>query len=271
MNNMRKKRKFIHYMPVYGCIATGIIYAAIGVIALLSFLRIRHGGADESSMIAILNDYMIGKIGIWIIMLGTLSYIIWRLYETYTDPYGYGKTMKGVTKRTGIALSTVADILIVYASVRVLMGTGNIQTDGQPEEERQMVNDILQVSGGHWLVTGLGAIVLLTAVVQLLYGITRGYRERIDMEHFSSFKKNVIHLLAWAGYLARGIILGITGFFLIKAGVLENARFVVNTDKAFDFIGDEVGHVYFIIVAIGTICYGLFMFAQGMTYDTDKD
>jgi len=47
--------------------------------------------------------------------------------------------------------------------------------------------------------------------------------------------------------------------------------YIVNTNKAFDFIGDHVGHVYFILVAIATICYGVFMFAQGIAYDTDKD
>lgn len=57
----------------------------------------------------------------------------------------------------------------------------------------------------------------------------------------------------------------------IKAGITENARYVVNTDKAFDFIGDHIGHVYFILVAIATTCYGLFMFIQGIAYDTDKD
>jgi hypothetical protein len=57
----------------------------------------------------------------------------------------------------------------------------------------------------------------------------------------------------------------------VRAGIFNNAKYVVNTDKAFDFIGDHVGHVYFIIVAIGTICYGIFMVAQGIAYDADKD
>lgn len=35
--------------------------------------------------------------------------------------------------------------------------------------------------------------------------------------------------------------------------------------------GDHVGHVYFILVAIGTICYGIFMLAHGMAYDAEKD
>jgi hypothetical protein len=270
MKSTRKKRTVIHFLPVYGCIATGVIYAAIGVIAILSFFKVRHGGADESSLMAILNHHLIGKIVIWIILLGTLCYILWRFYETITDPYNYGKKVKGIIKRTGIALSTVADILIVYAAVRVLLGTSHYQPDGQPREERGMVQNMLQQSGP-WLVISIGVAYTATAVIQLFYGITRGYKERVDIERFSSFFRKVVHVLAWAGYFARGIILGIIGFFFMKAGVVENARYVVNTDKAFDFIGDHVGHIYFILVAIATICYGLFMFAQGIAYDIDKD
>lgn len=270
LKNAKNKRTIIHYLPVYGCIATGIIYAAIGVIAILSFLKIRHGGADEASMMAILAEYVIGKIVILIILLGTVCYIIWRFYETITDPYDYGKNVKGLIRRAGIALSTLADILIVYAAVRVLLGAGNIQRDGQPQEEREMVHHMLR-NYGPWAVISIGVVYLITAAIQFFYGITRGYRERVDIDRFSSFFRNTIHVLAWAGYFARGIILGIIGFFFVKAGFIENARYVVNTDKAFDFIGDHVGHVYFILVAIATICYGLFMFAQGIAYDTDKD
>ena len=32
-------------------------------------------------------------------------------------------------------MSTLADILIVYAAARVLLGADNIQTDGLPKEE----------------------------------------------------------------------------------------------------------------------------------------
>lgn len=265
-----EKKKIIHYLPVYGCIATGIIYAAIGVIAILSFLKVRHGGADESSLMAILAKYLIGKIIIWIILLGTLCYIVWRFYETITDPYDYGKDWKGLIKRGGIALSTIADILIIYAAVRILLGAGHIQPDGQPQEERAMVQKLLS-DQGQWPVIGIGVVYLVTALIQLWYGVTRGYRERVNIERFSSFFRHIVHGVAWAGYAGRGIILGIIGFFFVKAGITENARHIVNTDKAFDFIGDNVGHVYFILVSIATICYGLFMFAQGAAYDTDKD
>jgi hypothetical protein len=266
----RTKKNIIHYLPVYGCIATGTMYAGIGIIAILSFLKVRHGGADEASMMAILAEYVIGKIIIWLLLLGTLCYIVWRFYETITDPYDYGKNGKGVIRRAGIALSTIADILIVYAAVRVLLGAGNFQPDGQPQEERAMVHKLLKEQGW-WPVIGIGLGYLITAVIQLWYGITNGYRERVNIERYSQFMQKVIHVLAWAGYFARAVILGIIGFFFVKAGIRENEQHIVNTDKAFDFIGDNLGHVYFILVALATICYGLFMIAQGIAYDVDKD
>lgn len=222
-------------------------------------------------MLAILDDYLIGKIFIWIILLGTVAYIAWRFYETIADPYGYGNTPRGIARRTGVALSTVADLLIVYAAIRVLMGNDHFQADGQPVAEREMVSNLLQWKQGRWLVMGIGVIYAATAVVQLLYGVMRGYKERVNIDRFPAFVRHTVHVLAWLGYGARGIILGIIGVFFVKAALWEEARYIVNTDKAFDFIGDRIGHAYFIAVAIGTICYGLFMFAQGLSYDTNKD
>jgi hypothetical protein len=266
-----KRKKIIQYFPVYGCISTGFIYAAIGVIAILSFLKVRHGGADEGSMLAIINDYIAGKIFIWIILLGTACYVVWRFYEAITDPYQYGSKISGILKRITICLSTIADIMITYTAIRVLLGTGNIMLDGQPKGEQETIASLLTERWGNEVVILIGALVVVTAVTQLVYGVSGGYKERIDINHFSKRRKLVTHILAWAGYIARGIILGIIGFFLLKSGVEQNAKVVVNTDKAFDFIGDNVGHVYFILVAAGTICYGAFMFILGIAYNPRKN
>lgn len=265
-----RKKLLIRFLPVFGCISTGFIYLAIGVIAILSYLRIKQGGADESALVAFLNDYLAGRIFIWIILLGTVCYIAWRVFESISDPYDYGKSAKGLATRIGIALSTIADILIAYTAILSLFRSSDLDEHGRPEEQRQLVNDLLQLDWGGIIVTTIGAITLFTAIVQLIYGISKGYKERIDIGHLSDRSKNIIHFTAWYGYIARAIIVGIIGFFFIKAGLTESARHIVNTDKAFDFIGDHIGGLAFIIVAIGTISYGIFMFALGIAYDVDK-
>jgi hypothetical protein len=264
-------KKYFAYLAIVGCISTGIIYLGIGVLAMLSYLRVKEGGADESSMLAFFNEYLAGKILIWMILAGTVCYIIWRMYEAFTDPYEYGNKSSGVAKRTGIALSTVADIMIVYSAVTVLLGTSRSDVAGKPVEQREMVHNILQLKAGPELIIFIGCIVLITAGVQFFYGITRGYSERLDIAHFKESQKTAIHILAWIGYFARGIIIGLIGFFLLKSGITGDAQHVINTDKAFDFIGDNIGHTFFIAIACGTICYALFMFSLGVTYDADKD
>ncbi len=268
---MKRRRFFIHYLPVYGCISTGLIYLGIGTIAILSFLKIKDGGADESSMLAYLNGFVAGKLLIWIILVGTLCYIAWRIYEAITDPYEYGKSLQGKAVRTGIAMSSVADALIAFTAIQVLAGTTSIQQNGQPEAQRQMVANLLHESWGPLAIFAVGAVMSATALVQLVYGIRRGYRERLDIDHFSAAIRQATHLLGLIGYTARAVILGIIGFFFIKAAIVSDARYVVNTDKAFDFIGDHIGHVWFIVVAVGTIAYGLFMFMLGASYDVDED
>lgn len=265
------KRRYIRYLPIYGSFSTGMIYLGIGVIAILSFLKIKDGGADESSLLAFLNQSFIGKILFWVILLGTICFIIWRIFECITDPYEYGKGAKGLAKRTGIAMSTIPDALIALSAVQILFGKGNVQLDGQPVEQRQMVDTLLQEHWGDWVIISTGILICLTALGQFFYGITRGYKERVEMAHFSALKKRVTHVLAWAGYLARGIIVAIIGFSFLRAGIEKSAVHIVNTDKAFDYIGDHIGHFYFISVAIGTICYGLFMFVHGAAHDADKD
>lgn len=269
--SIQAKNTFFQYLPIYGCISTGLSYIGVGTIAVLSFLKVREGGADESSMLAILNEVIIGKIVLWIIMVGTACYIVWRIFEAVTDPYGYGKDLAGLGKRSGIALSTFADMLIVHAAIKVLLEIGDIQQSGEPREEREFVSNVLNESWGASAMTAMGVVVLVAAVVQLVYGVTRGYKERLDIHRYSKAAKATIHFLAWVGYCSRGIIVGITGFFLLKATFTRESEYVVNTDKAFDFIGDEVGHLYFILVALGTVCYGIFMIIHGIAYDQEKD
>jgi hypothetical protein len=271
MKARKRKGFFIHYLPVFGCFSTGLIYVAIGVIAILSFLRLKQGGADEGSLIAFLNDFLVGRIFIWIILSGSISYIIWRIYESLKDPYHYGTAAKGIALRTGIALSTIADALIAYSAILVLFGNTAIPENGQPRKQRQVAGSMLQESWGDWVLMAIGFIIIATALIQLVYGVAKGYGERMNASQYRPGARKTVYVLAVAGYIARGIILGIIGFFFIKAGLREKAYYIVNTDKAFDFIGDHVGHVYFILVAIGTICYGLFMFALGMAYNTGKD
>ena len=258
-------------LTLVGCFSTGIIYGSIGVIALLSFFRLKQGGADESSFMVLLNGFLVGRILTWLLVLGAICFILWRFYEAFYDPYKVGNDFQGVLLRTGAAFSSAADAFIALTALQALFSSQQGSNTGQPVQQRNLVADLLKHNWGQTIVLATGIIIALTALVLVFYGLSNRFTERIRAGDFSTGWRRTVHVIAYAGYLSRGVILGITGFFYMKAAVEENSSVVVNTDKAFDFIGDEVGHLYFILVAIGTICYGLYMFVLGLHYDIDAD
>ena len=265
------KRILLKAITLVGCFSTGIIYASIGVIAILSFLKLKNGGADESSFMVLLDGFFVGRVLNWLLIVGAICFILWRFYEAFKDPYNVGNDFQGLLVRTGAAFSSGADAFIALSALQALYNPQQGSNTGAPVQQRNLVADILQKDWGEPAVIAVGAIVLLTALVLVFYGLSKRFTERIRADDFSILWKRTVHVLAYAGYLSRGIILGVTGFFFIKAAVEKNSRLVVNTDKAFDFIGDHVGHVPFILVAVGTICYGLYMFVLGLNYDIDDD
>lgn len=266
-----KKRFLLKALTLTGCFSTGIIYGSIGVIALLSFFRLKQGGADESSFLVLLDGFLAGRLLAWLIILGAVCFVIWRFYEAFKDPYNVGSDTKGILLRSGAAFSSGADAFIAFSALQALFQQQGARKTGEPLQEQRMVAGLLENDWGQPAVFATGAVVLLTALVLSFYGLSSRFTETIRAGDFSKGWKYTVHSFAYAGYLSRGIILGITGFFLVKAAVKNNSTYVVNTDKAFDFIGDHVGHVYFILVAIGTLCYGLYMFVLGVNYDIDAD
>jgi hypothetical protein len=257
-------------MARFGCIATAVVYVLLGLFALLSLLRLKNGGADEASILKFFEDVQLGKVVISVILLGMLAYMMWRFYEAINDPYQYGRHWKGILIRLLTAFSAISDGLIAWPAIESLIGMNPATKTGNPEAQRESISSMMQHTFGVWVVGIIGCITLVTAAVQFVYVFKEAYEERIDFHKLSPVKRTIISSLSYAGHIARGIILGIIGFFMLKAAITKNGQFVVNTDKAFDFLGDEIGKAVFAVVAIGTICYGFFMMAMGYYYDFRK-
>lgn len=256
-------------MTLVGCFSTGIIYGSIGVIAVLSFLKLKNGGADESSFFVLLSGFALGRIINWVVITGALSFIVWRFYEAFADPHKLGRDANAILVRTGAAFSSGADAFIALSALQAMFSGQKPPASGEPTRQRSMVADLLETEWGRTVVIAVALAVLATAAVLAFYGLSKRFTEAINAGDFTKGQSYAVHGIAYAGYLSRGVILGVTGFFYLKAALKHNSSYVVNTDKAFDFIGDNIGAVAFLLVAAGTVCYGLYMFVLGLHYDVD--
>ncbi len=104
---------------------------------------------------------------------------------------------------------------------------------------------------------------MVVAVVQLVYGVTRGYKERLDIHFYSKAAKGTIHFLAWVGYCYGGIIIGITGIFFSKPRLPAKRNLSLIRTRHLNLSATRSDMSFFIVLAPGRICYGIFMIVQG--------
>jgi len=146
-----------------------------------------------------------------------------------------------------------------------------VEGDGV-EEQRLMIEDVLDWRGGPWLVGATGVLVGIIGLLEFYHVVRRLYVPRLNMQRLSRTGQRLVHGLAWYGHFSRGTILLIMSYFLVLGAIHADPEEVVNTDKAFNFIGESLlGHPLFVIVAIGTVAYGVFMILQGIYLKWEKD
>jgi hypothetical protein len=264
------KRKLLKALTLIGCFSTGIIYGSIGVIAILSFFKLKNGGADENSFFVLLDGFVLGRVLNWVLIFGAGCFIVWRFYEAFADPHKVGNDTKAILLRVGGAFSSGADAFIAFSVLQATFSGEKAPISGEPTQQRTMVAGLLETGWGRVVIMVVACVVLLTALVLVFYGLSKRFTEAIRATDFSKRWTYVVHGIAYLGYLSRGVILGVIGFFFLKAAIKRNSIYVVNTDKAFDFIGDNIGGVALLFIALGTICYGLYLFVLGLHYDVDE-
>ncbi len=245
------KRKLLKALTFIGCFSTGIIYGSIGVFAILSFFKLKNGGADENSFFVLLDKFVLGQILNWVIILGAVCFVIWRFYEAFGDPHKIGRDAKAILLRSGAAFSSVADGFIAISVLQARFSNQKAPVTGEPTQQRKMVADLLKTEWGRTVIIVIGVVLLITALVLIFYGLSKRFTDAINAGDFTKRWTYVMHGIAYAGYLSRGVIIGITGFFYLKTAIKKDNSYVVNTDKAFDFIGDHIGAVAFLLIATG--------------------
>lgn len=271
MSLLARIRKHTRPIARWGCVSIGTVYVLVGVVALLALSGVFTGHADENRIVRVVMQWPGGTALIWTIIAGLLGYVLWRVVEVFVDPYEFGSDLFGLAKRVGVGLSGLAYGVVAYSAARIALGpAGNSETSEQ--EQQRMVAEILGWPGGPWWIGVAGVVLWIFAVLQFWLIARRSYTMEIDMANRAPGTRRLIHGLAWGGYSARGVILAVIGYFLVKAATTGNPKEVGDTDTAFDFIGGGVaGDTAFFFVALATLGYGIYMYLCAAFYRFQKD
>lgn len=254
-----------------GCVSVGTIYVLVGALALLALSGVLIEAADEARLVQLLMSKPGGPVLIWAIVLGAAAYVVWRVIEVVADPYGFGTSWRGLARRAGLASSAIGYGLIAVTTARIALQTSNGPRDAAEAQQQLVIAQVFEWPGGELLIGLAGLVLAVVGIGQFVIVARRGYATEIQIEPQTELGERVTHFLAWYGYSARGVILCVLAWFLLKGAVRSDPKAVGDTDTAFDFIGGgTVGDSAFAVVALGTIAYGIFMYVNAWYYKFDS-
>jgi hypothetical protein len=246
---------FMEALARLGYAVRGVIYITIGVIALESATGKAATPADQIGAIAAIGRLSNGRIILWVVLGGLISYALWGLIRAVLDPFGKGLDRSGLLARGGYLLSAATYAFFALATYQLLRGTGG----GGSNQPMQFVGKMMTVPAGQLLVGALGLGVLLGGLFQIYAGITENFDQRFKPYALTADQLNAAKQMGKFGTVVRGIVLGLVGFFIILAASAADPSKARGFSGALSYLGQQPYGLWLLgVVAVGLIFLGLY-------------
>ncbi|GEO03277.1 membrane protein [Adhaeribacter aerolatus] len=247
----------------FGMAAKGVVYSLVGALAFMAAFEINGNseqGAGKQGVFQFILEQPFGKILLGIVTLGLVCYTIWRFIQAFMDSESKGADAKGIGKRIGYAFSGVIYGSLAFYAAKLVLGSGS--SSGGGDSRQTLAGKLLEQPFGQWLVGIVAIVTMGMGLYQIYKAISGKYLKNVQTASIKSEIKDMLMKAGKVGYIARGIVWGIIGFLFLKAAMNSNAQEAGGTSSAFQFLEQSYGSILLGAIAIGLVCYGVFMFVR---------
>lgn len=236
-----------------GLVAKAVLYGVVGLLALGVALDVGGRTTDTAGALQTLADQSLGRVLMVLLAAGLLGYAAWRLAQAALDLDGEGEDPSGVVARVGAAGSGLVHLALMVLAVRLVADAG--AGGSSAGQERRATAGVLDWPAGRWLVLAAGVVVVGVGAYNVHQGLSRDFMERMRV---AGPRRRAVARLGVVGFVARGIVFGLAGVFLVKAAVEYDASEAVGIDGALARLaGQPFGPVLLGAAAAGLVAYAL--------------
>ncbi|WKN44362.1 DUF1206 domain-containing protein [Tunicatimonas pelagia] len=256
------KDESIRKIARVGMFAKGVVYVILGVLTAMYAFGSGGQKAGKDSALKFVYEQPFGKVLLAVLAAGLICYVIWRFVQAFRDPEDKGDDKQGIGNRIGYAASGVLYGVFAYEAIRMLFTSGSSGSGGSQKET--IVSMLLGQPFGQILVGIVAVVFFGKAAYQIYRAVSGKYAKKVKDSELDYRVKDILRKAGYVGYVARGIVIAIIGYFFLRAAIESNPNAAGGTQQAFDFIQSSStwGTILLGIIAIGLACYGVFMFVK---------
>jgi hypothetical protein len=257
----RQGRGWYEVVARVGLVAKGVSYFLVGALAIK--LALGDGGKATSRQGALhtLAQHSFGKVVLILLALGFAAYAIWRFVQAAAEREDPSEgEAKGDAKKWGKRAGYVGRGLIyaalTWTCVKLLLGANESQSQNQ--KAHKTAEEVFTWPAGRWLVGAAGLAILGAGLWNVYRAFTQKFEERWR-ERGGAMAKKWGSRIGVVGHIARGVVFGLIGIFVVKAAVDYNPKDAIGIDGALQkLIEAPYGPWLLGLTAAGLVAYGLF-------------
>jgi Domain of Unknown Function (DUF1206) len=237
-----------------GFVARGLIYGIIGLLAIKLALGVGGRTTNQQGALKTIAQQPFGQILLILVAVGLAGYALWRLLHGLLG-HGPEDSDSGFERIAALGSGIVYAGLCAIA-VEILLGSGS---SGGSSNTSRTTAGVLGWPGGTWLIGIAGAILIGVGLYQGYRGISKDFLKDSKTEQMSSTVRHWVEWIGSFGHLARMIVFGLVGVFLIKAALDYNPNKAVGLDGALAKLAHaSYGAFFLAIVAAGLIAFAVY-------------
>lgn len=241
-----------------GLVARGVVYGVIGALAVALALGAGGKATNQQGALKTIAEGPLGQVTLVVLALGLGGYVLWRVVRAAIG-HGPEQSDSGFDRVAGLASGVAYGILFVTA-VSLLSTSQNKGSSGHPD---QTTAGVMDWTGGQLLVGAAGVIMLGVAAYQAYKGLSRDFLDDSKTEQMSESVKRTFTALGVVGHLARGVVFGLVGWFLLKAAIDFDPDKAVGLDGALSKLAhNSYGPLLLGVVAAGLVAFGCYSLAD---------
>jgi hypothetical protein len=249
----------LEFLERLGYAVRGLLYAVMGLLVLRIALGIGGGQAtDLSGSMVFLIGNPFGKLVLIVVIVGLAAYSLWGFIRAIYDPLHRGSNASGYAARLGFVSSAVSYLAIVIFALQILAGSGTASGDST----QKSIASVLTHPAGGWLTILIGVVALGIGIGQFVEAYRATFARDLKGTEMSASERNIAVKLGRFGMFARGVTFLVIGWFLIQAGIHNDASQAHGFGGAFLFLlSQPYGHILVGVIALGFVALGLHSFA----------
>ncbi len=247
-----------------GWVAKGLVYGLTGVLGLVIGIDAWRGQSAEQSgseasqtgAVAKIAEQPYGTALLWIVAIGLIMYSLWRLGSVLLPA---DNDVKAWLTRIGYFVSAVTYAVLAWTAIAFARHTGSASADGEDSRVEKFTVDLMDHTLGRAAVFAIGGILIVMAAVFLYKAVTAEFRKDLMPGSVGPFSERAIIAIGRVGFLGRSAMMGLIGFFLVRAAVRFDPNDAQGLDGSLRKVADSAVGAWLVIgTGVGLLMYGAF-------------